>query len=227
MNQIPVLESHYKLAWWMVLAPLFGFDFVMIGCLLFIVVHVAKGYYKFERWQYTASILYVVALVVSMLGQFMLWEEIEFSRETFTFPSILIFTALVMGSVAFYIIAKRYVQTLMATRGGAVPVPLRQTKDGWISSVTGADRWLLMGDIAITALGRKYWSHRFESRVFSQVETDGEGFNIFSYLCCMFRKPLHETNNASPNVGLEYRMPKTLTRRNSGSYHDVSIEDQA
>lgn len=205
----------YSLAWWIVLAPLFAFDLIMIGCLGVILHHVIRGYYRLVSWQILSIGLYLAGIGCTMFGQFMLWEKIEYYQETFTFPSVVIFTGLLCVSVAVYIVSRHYVNRLMLTRGGAIPVPLRQTDAGWEPANLGRDRWLLLGEIELTSKGRARQILR--RRALSDLETDraGHGFNM----CCCLGS--NSPSDIYSGGNRERRLQYTLRRTTSGSYDEI------
>uniref|UniRef100_K3X654 RxLR effector candidate protein n=1 Tax=Globisporangium ultimum (strain ATCC 200006 / CBS 805.95 / DAOM BR144) TaxID=431595 RepID=K3X654_GLOUD len=216
-------EVHYPLSWWTVLAPLFTFQALMVCSLLLVLYNEFAGIYRLTRWQLGASVLYSLALVTSITGELMLLEHIDYHWGTFTFPSGLMFFGLVCASVGMYIVGRHHVEELMATRGGAVPVPLTRTTDGWITNHAVVEQWVLFGDIYLTPEGLNVRNQKaISGRRDSSVESEATGGRLVRRLKQLFGKGQpKETLTASDP---ERRIQNILRRKTSGSYSDITVE---
>ncbi|TMW56771.1 hypothetical protein Poli38472_006781 [Pythium oligandrum] len=148
--------DRFALSWWTVATPLFVFEGLMACALIVVLYHEFSGVYRMTRWQFGASALYLLALMSAVTGQLMLLENIDYHWGTITFPSALIFFGLVCASIGMYIVGRHHVQELMASKGGAVPVPLTRTNQGWITNHAVTEHWILFGDIYLTPEGLHY-----------------------------------------------------------------------
>lgn len=214
----------YPLSWWTVLAPLFAFETLMAGSLLLVLYYEFAGVYRLTRWQLGASVLYSLALVASVLGELMLLKHLDYHWGSFAFPSGLLFFGLVCASVAMYIVGRHHVDELMASRGGAVPVPLTRTTDGWITSHAVVEQWVLFGDVYLTADGLAARNQKaMASRRDSSVESsEAAGSRLLRRLKQCFgggraKQPLTASDP-------ERRIQNLLRRKTSGSYSDITVE---
>ncbi|GAB9465036.1 hypothetical protein Gpo141_00002456 [Globisporangium polare] len=217
-------EVRYPLSWWIVLAPLFVFQALMACGLVLVLYYEFAGIYRLTRWQLGASALYLLALVSGVTGELMLLKHIDYHWGTFTFPSALMFFGLVCASVGMYIVGRHHVEELMATRGGAVPVPLTRTTDGWITSHAIVEQWVLFGDVYLTPEGLSARNQNaITGRRDSSVESsEAAGGRLMRRLKQLFgRGKAKETLTASDP---ERRIQNILRRKTSGSYSDITAE---
>lgn len=217
-------EMRYPLSWWTVLAPLFVFQALMACSLVLVLYYEFTGIYRLTRWQLGASALYLLALVSGATGELMLLKHIDYHWGTFTFPSALMFFGLVCASVGMYIVGRHHVEELMATRGGAVPVPLTRTTDGWITSHAIVEQWVLFGDVYLTPEGLSARNQKaISGRRDSSVESsEAAGGRLMRRLKQLFgRGRGKQTLTASDP---ERRIQNTLRRTTSGSYSDITVE---
>jgi len=217
------------LLWSIVFAPLFAFEFLMFGSLIAVLYYEFIGFYRMEMWQLIAAVFYTIGLVCATIGQIMLLEHIELQISTIDVPSILISSGLVFASIGLYIVCRKHVAKLMASRGGAVPVPLTRTSVGWVTNYAVTDSWILLGDIDLTAdclRGRNPPHQRQHSM--SDIESDNHWCSrVFYKLCCCCRSSenrLDSIDTTSPNEHPEGRLKNTLRRTTSGSYSDVPVD---
>lgn len=195
----------------------------MVCSLVLVLYNEFAGIYRLTRWQLGASVLYSLALVTGITGELMLLEHIDYHWGTFTFPSALMFFGLVCASVGMYIVGRHHVEELMATRGGAVPVPLTRTTDGWITSHAVVEQWVLFGDIYLTPEGLNARNQKaISGRRDSSVESEATGGRLMRRLKQLFGKgPSKEPLTASDP---ERRIQNILRRKTSGSYSDITVE---
>lgn len=223
-RQFRAAEVQYPLSWWTVLAPLFVFQVIMACSLLLVLYYEFAAIYRLTRWQLGASVLYSLALVTGVTGELMLLKHLNYHWGTFTFPSGLIFFGLVCASVGMYIVGRHHVDELMATRGGAVPVPLTRTTDGWITSHAVVEQWVLFGDVYLTPEGlaarnQKALSSRRDSSVESSEAAGGRLMRRLKQ--CFGGGRSKEAFTASDP---ERRIQNLMRRTTSGSYSDITIE---
>ncbi|DBA04499.1 TPA: hypothetical protein N0F65_011047 [Lagenidium giganteum] len=227
-TKIHAPEVLYPLSWWTVMAPLFVFQVLMGACLLVVLYYEFAGIYRMTRWQLGASVLYAFALFTAVLGQLMLLENIDYHWGSIFFPSTLMFLGLVSASVAMYIVGRHHVEELMATRGGAVPVPLTKTTAGWITSHAVVENWILFGDIFLTEQGLDYRNQKNQRRN-SAVDSDTGGLAgqvpIIRRLKALFRGKRHDERDSMLGASEpERRIQNILRRKTSGSYSDIVVE---
>ncbi|EQC40900.1 hypothetical protein SDRG_01965 [Saprolegnia diclina VS20] len=218
------------LPWFTVFCPIFVWEFLMFGSLLIVLYSQAAGYYNMASSQLTATVLYTLALAAGAIGHVMLLEHMELESTSLDVPSILLFSAWVTGSLALYIISRQEVAKLMASRGGAVPVPLTRTDHGWVTNHAVTDQWMLLGDIPLTSAGLEQRGTR--KRTSSDMESDLNsqgwlwvrqvlGSRLCSWCCCLASR--HSFDASSPSEHPEGRL-KNVKRKNSGSYSDLHLD---
>ncbi|OQS01075.1 hypothetical protein THRCLA_05780 [Thraustotheca clavata] len=214
-----------QLPWFTVFCPIFVWEFLMFCSLVIVLYSQAAGYYSMGTSQLTATVLYTIALIAGAIGHVMLLEHMELESTSLDVPSILLFSAWVTGSLALYIISRQEVNKLMATRGGAVPVPLTRTDQGWVTNYAVTDPWMLLGDIPLTSSGLKQRGQR--KRTSSTIENDFTsqslmclrqlfGSRLCSFCCCLSSRQSFDSNTSDHPEG---RL-KNVKRKNSGSYSD-------
>lgn len=208
------------LSWWVVFAPLFAFELLMTGALLLVLYNEFSGIYRLTRWQLAASVLYSLALVSGASGQVMLLEQVDYHWGSFTFPSGLMLFGLVCACVAMYIVGRHHVEELMASKGGAVPVPLTRTADGWITSHAVVEQWVLFGDVHLTPQGLQLRNQKTRSN--SGVDSEAAGSRILRHVKGMLTRVTSE--DALSDNEPERRLRNVLRRKTSGSYSDVMLE---
>lgn len=214
----------YPLSWWTVLAPLFVFEALMAASLALVLYNEFAGIYRLTRWQLAASVLYSLALVTAVTGELMMLQHIDYHWGSFTFPSGLLFFGLVCASVGMYIVGRHHVDELMATRGGAVPVPLTRTTDGWITSHAVVEQWVLFGDVYLTPEGL---SARNEKTITGRRDSSAESTENAGTR--LLRRLKQLVGSATPRDVLsendpERRIQNILRRTTSGSYSDITVE---
>ncbi|ETL86685.1 hypothetical protein L917_13937 [Phytophthora nicotianae] len=207
-------------SWWIVFAPLFVFELLMTGSLLLVLYNEFAGIYRLTRWQLAASVLYSLALVAGVSGELMLLEQVDYHWGTFTFPSGMMFFGLVCACVAMYIVGRHHVEELMASKGGAVPVPLTRTADGWITSHAVVEQWVLFGDIYLTPQGLQLRNQKTRSN--SGVESEAAGSRILRQMKGLLTRVASEENIGDNDP--ERRIRNVLRRKTSGSYSDITLE---
>ncbi|CAI5725338.1 unnamed protein product [Peronospora destructor] len=208
------------MSWWVVFTPLFAFELLMAGSLLLVLYNEFSGMYRLTRWQLAASVLYTMALVAGVSGELMLLEQVNYHWGTFAFPSGMMFFGLVCACVAMYIVGRHHVEDLMASKGGAVPVPLTRTADGWITSHAIVEQWVLFGDIYLTPQGLQLRNRKTRSN--SDDESEAAGSRILRQAKEFFVR-LTSDENTSDNDP-EHRIRDALRRKTSGSYSDITVE---
>ncbi|GMF52417.1 unnamed protein product [Phytophthora fragariaefolia] len=208
------------LSWWIVFAPLFAFELLMTGALLLVLYNEFSGVYRLTRWQLAASVLYSLALVAGVSGELMLLEQVDYHWGTFTFPSGMMFFGLVCACVAMYIVGRHHVEELMASKGGAVPVPLTRTADGWITSHAVVEQWVLFGDIYLTPQGLHLRNQKTRSN--SGVESETAGSMILRQVKGLLTRVTSDDNMSENDP--ERRIRNVLRRKTSGSYSDIMLE---
>ncbi|KAG1699478.1 hypothetical protein DVH05_012891 [Phytophthora capsici] len=213
MTQPPV-------SWWIVFAPLFAFELLMTGSLLLVLYNEFSGIYRLTRWQLAASVLYSLALVSAVSGELMLLEQVDYHWGTFTFPSGMMCFGLVCACVAMYIVGRHHVEELMASKGGAVPVPLTRTADGWITSHAVVEQWVLFGDIYLTPQGLQLRNQKARSN--SGVESEAAGTRIIRQVKGLLTRVTSDENIGDNDP--EHRIRNVLRRKTSGSYSDITLE---
>jgi hypothetical protein len=206
-------------SWWIVFTPLFAFELLMAGALLLVLYNEFSGIYRLTRWQLAASVLYSLALVAAVSGELMLLEQVDYHWGTFTFPSGMMFFGLVCACVGMYIVGRHHVEELMASKGGAVPVPLTRTADGWITSHAVVEQWVLFGDIYLTPQGLQLRNQKTRSN--SGVESEAAGSRFLRQVRGMLRVTSEENMGDSDP---EHRIRNVLRRKTSGSYSDIMLE---
>lgn len=218
-------EPSYPLSWWTVAAPLFTLEALFGITLVVVLVNEFKGIYSMTRWQLGAIALYAFALISLVTGQLMLLENIDYHWGSVFFPSTMLLLGLVSASVAMYIVGRHHVQDLMATRGGAVPVPLTKTRDGWVTSHAALENWIMLGDIPLTDYGLDHRNRASQRRNSAMVEADDtqRGNSWLKHVS----KTL--TRNHKPKEALaanepERRIQNVLQRKTSGSYSDIAVD---
>jgi hypothetical protein len=232
--------SAVLLPWLTVFCPLFVLALLMFCSLMIVLYSEVAGYYQMTSAQLAASILYTLSLGTGSTGQVMLLEHIEFHSTTLDIPSIMLFSAWSMGSLALYIISRQEVKKLMASRGGAVPVPLTRTAAGsWVTNHAVTDRWMLLGDIRLTATGLE---RRSGQRKYKRTTSDMDPMDLnseswicirnmcgsrwLSWCCCCFR--FHQISDVASSDGEHHHHPesrlKNVKRKNSGSYSDLHVD---
>ncbi|KAH7474865.1 hypothetical protein PRIC1_013006 [Phytophthora ramorum] len=212
--------SEPPLSWWLVFTPLFGFELLMTGSLLLVLYNEFSGIYRLTRWQLAASVLYSLALVAGVSGELMLLEQVDYHWGTFTFPSGMMFFGLVCACVAMYIVGRHHVEELMASKGGAVPVPLTRTADGWITSHAVVEQWVLFGDIYLTPQGLHL--RNLKTRTNSGVESEAAGSRILRQMKGLLTRVTSDDNMSDNDP--ERRIRNVLRRKTSGSYSDIMLE---
>ncbi|CAH0475359.1 unnamed protein product [Peronospora belbahrii] len=220
-RRFEVLEmTKPPVSWWIVFAPLFVFELLMTGSLLLVLYNEFSGIYRLTRWQLAASVLYTMALVAGVSGELMLLEQVNYHWGTFTFPSGMMFFGLVCACVAMYIVGRHHVEELMVSKGGAVPVPLTRTADGWITSHAIVEQWVLFGDIYLTPQGLQLRNRKTRSN--SDVELEAAGSRILRQV-----KGLLTRVTSDESIGVndpEHRIYNILQRKTSGSYSDITLD---
>ena len=216
-----------KLPWIVVLGPLLALDLMMLGCITCISLYTYQGLYSLNVGQKTSLWLYNIGGIATLMGQYFFWEKVEYvAKHTVILPSVYLFTGLSLCSLSLCIIAIQLVTGLLASRGGAVPVPLRRTRDGWVPAHTGVHRWLLLGDVVITAKGKAFWNKNASEMSSttpdrnndSEVETDT---TTFSFWRKKNREPLK-----SPDLSvIESQRHFRTARKMSGVYDDDISEE--
>jgi hypothetical protein len=229
-----VESESFVLSWWTVASPLFVFEALMAVSLCIVLYYEFTGIYRMTRWQFGASALYLLALFAAVTGQLMMLEHLDYHWGTFFFPSALVFFGLVAASVAVYIVGRHHVHELMATKGGAVPVPLTRTSQGWITSHAVSEHWILFGDIYLTADGLNHRNQTGYGRRSSVAAMSAKATPAWkrvwrwclSTLCCMGGRARERgaTESQLTSSDPEQRIQNTITRRMSGSYSDIKIE---
>ncbi|KAF0698315.1 Aste57867_11035 [Aphanomyces stellatus] len=221
------------LPWLAVFSPLFALQLLLFGSLIAVLYSEVVGYYKMLPSQVGAAILYTLSLAAGAMGQVVLVEKMEFQATRMDVPSILLFSAWLTGSFGLYIVCRLEVSKLMASRGGAVPVPLTRTADGWVTNHAVTDRWILLGDIPLTDAGRDRRAGQ-RKRTASDVESEmnSEGFTWLRNLCgtswlrwccCLGSSSKQSFDAVSSDEHPENRL-KNVKRRNSGSYSDLMVD---
>lgn len=208
------------ISWWLVFAPLFVFEVLMTGSLLLVLYNEFSGIYRLTRWQLAASVLYSLALVAGISGELMLLEQVDYHWGSITFPSGLMFFGLVCACVAMYIVGRHHVEKLMASKGGAVPVPLTRTEDGWITSHAVVEQWVLFGEIFLTSQGLHVRNQKTRSN--SGVDTEIAGRRILQQVKRLLIRATSEENIGNDDP--ERRIRNILRRKTSGSYSDIVLE---
>ncbi|KAJ0405959.1 hypothetical protein P43SY_005525 [Pythium insidiosum] len=217
-------ELTFSLSWWTVTAPLFTLEGLLGVALGVVLYNEFAGIYRMTRWQLVASAIYLLALVAAVTGQLMLLEHVDYHWGTFTFPSALILLGLVAACVAMYIVGRHHVEELMASKGGAVPVPLTRTSQGWITSHAVSEHWILVGDIYLTADGlnaRNQTARRRDSLTDLDAPTWKRVWRRLRKCCGREREPPEMLTPSDP----ERRIQNLIKRRTSGSYSDIKVED--
>ncbi|KAI9916020.1 hypothetical protein PsorP6_008650 [Peronosclerospora sorghi] len=209
------------ISWWIVFAPLFTFELIMAGSLLLILYNEFSGIYRLTRSQLSASVLYTLALVAGVSGELMLLEKVDYHwGRTFTFPSGMVCFGLVCACIAMYIVGRHHVGELMASKGGAVPVPLTRTANGWITSHAIVERWLLFGDIYLTPQG--LYLRNQKARTNSSIDSEAAGRRIMRHVKGFFSRVTSEENIGDSDP--EHRLCSVLRRKTSGSYSDITLD---
>lgn len=219
----------FPLSWWLVASPLLALQFVLGSALIVVLYNEFAGVYRLTRWQLAASALYSLALVSGVTGELMLLGHADYHWGTFTFPSALVLLGLVCASVAIYIVGRYYVDELMATKGGAVPVPLTRTTDGWITGHAVIEQWVLFGDVHLTPEGLER-RNRLIARRNSAADSDNGGSSapgsrLVRWCQRVCRRVGH--GDEDPSLGErdpERRIRNLLRRKTSGSYSDLTLE---
>ena len=219
-RRVEILEmARPSVSWWLVFAPFFVFELLMAGSLLLVLYNEFSGTYRLTRWQLAASVLYTLALVAGTSGELMLLERVDYHWGTFTVPSGMMFFGLVCACVAMYIVGRHHVEELMASRGGAVPVPLTRTADGWITSHAVVEQWVLLGDIYLTPQGLRV--RNWKKRSTLGIESEPAGSRILRQVKGLLTRATSEENIGDNDP--EHRICKLL-RKTSGSYSDITVE---
>ena len=143
---------------------------------------------------------------------------------TFNFPSACVLLGIFGICIGVYTVGKHHVKVLMATRGGAVPVSLTRTKQGWITNHSMVEHWSLFGEIYLTAYGlRKRQSHK-EKRGSSQVDSSRDlllRWPLLTLFTKVFQRLSKKPHlDESPDI-LER---KYGGRRTSGIYSNITTE---
>ncbi|ETV97776.1 hypothetical protein H310_09129 [Aphanomyces invadans] len=230
------------LPWVGVFAPLFVLQLLLFGSLVVVLYMQAAGLYKLNQTQVRATALYTVALVAVTIGQVMLVQHMEAQAGPATttsemdVPSLLLFTGWVLASSGLYLVCRQEVMKLMASRGGAVPVPLTRTAGGWVTHHAVVDRWMLLGDIALTDVGLARRAAGDRMRTVSDIEGEmnSDGYtclrHIFTstwlrWMCCLGNTTTRRTSDSLREEQMpEGRLKVSKPRRNSGSYSMVDVE---
>jgi hypothetical protein len=222
----------YVLSWWVVFAPLFAFEALMFGSLMVVLCNEFQGIYRLTRWQLGASVLYTLSLFAGVIGEIMMLKQIDYRWGTLTFASAFVFSSLVCASIALYIVGKYHVESLMASKGGAVPVPLTKTENGWITNHAIVEQWILLGDIYLTNEGLEQRNRK--KRCNSDVESSqwmmslGKRGSVLDRLRTWWSKPSKSLGSSTgANNGKddpESRLYNMMRRRTSGSYSDIKVE---
>lgn len=235
-------STKYPLPWWAVATPLFTLELLLGAALLVVLYNEFSGVYRLARWQLAASALYSLAFVAAVAGEVLLLIEermgpkrlMELHWGARTFPSALVFFGLICASIAVYIVGRYYVEQLMATKGGAMPVPLTRTTDGWITSHAVIEQWVLFGDIYLTPAGlerrnRNLQMQRRNSAVDSDNGGSGQsaGTRIVSWFQRICGRVSHRDDESSAlgDRDPERRLRNMVIRRKtSGSYSDITLD---
>ncbi|CAI5722488.1 unnamed protein product [Hyaloperonospora brassicae] len=219
-RRVEILEiARPPVSWWIVFAPFFAFELLMAGSLLRVLYNEFSGIYRLTRWQLAASGLYTLALVTGTSGELMLLKQVDYHWGTFTLPSGMMFVGLVCACVAMYIVGRHHVEELMASKGGAVPVPLTRTADGWITSHAIVEQWVLLGDITLTPQGLRVRNRKTRSNL--GAESEAAGSHILRQMKGLLTRATSEENIGDNDP--ERRICKVL-RKTSGSYSDITVE---
>ncbi|KAG9415984.1 hypothetical protein AC1031_000374 [Aphanomyces cochlioides] len=230
-NKTLPLASAGFIGWSIAFSPLFVLQLLLCGSLLVVLYSEAAGIYKMNSTQLGATVLYTISLGTAAIGQVMLLEHIEFQVTKMDVASILLFVAWLAGSCGLYLICRQEVAKLMASRGGAVPVPLTRTAQGWVTNHAVTDRWMLLGDIPLTEVGlaTRYGNRK---RTASDIESElnSEGYTWLRQMCsidtlrrwCCWRHR-QSMDALSSDEHPEGRL-KNIKRCNSGSYSDVAVD---
>ncbi|KAJ8535006.1 hypothetical protein ON010_g13734 [Phytophthora cinnamomi] len=108
----------------------------------------------------------------------------------------------------------------MASKGGAVPVPLTRTADGWITSHAVVEQWVLFGDIYLTQQGLHLRNQKTRSN--SGVESETAGSRILRQVKGLLTRVTSDDNMSENDP--ERRIRNVLRRKTSGSYSDIMLE---
>lgn len=222
--------STFPLSWWTVFAPLFTLEALLALALCVVLYYEFTGIYRLTRWQLGASVLYALALIPGCAGELMLLEHMNYHWGTIAFPSALMFFGLVCASVAIYIVGRHHVQELMATRGGAVPVPLTRTSEGWITSHAVVEQWVLFGDIHLTQKGLRYRNEQKKAnqssggRRNSDSETESAGARLMRRLKQLLRRGRSHEEESLSRDDPERRIQNMRQRKTSGSYSEINVD---
>lgn len=235
----------YPLPWWVVASPLLALELLLGGGLLVVLYNEFSGVYRLARWQLAASALYALAFVAGVTGEVLLLVDDRMEEERFkelrwgarTFPSALVFFGLLCASVAIYIVGRYYVAQLMATKGGAMPVPLTRTSDGWITSHAVIEQWVLFGDVYLTPVGLERRNRSLQQqRRNSAVDSDngmagGASHSAGSRIANWFQRICGRVSHRDDeSAALGDRDPErrlrnmVVRRKTSGSYSDLTLE---
>ncbi|RHY85908.1 hypothetical protein DYB26_003716 [Aphanomyces astaci] len=229
------------LPWVAVFAPLFVLQLVLFGSLAVVLYMQAAGLYRLNSTQVRATALYSIALVAATTGQIMLVQHMELQQGAdgvtsteMDVPSLLLFTAWIVASAGLYIVCRQEVAKLMASRGGAVPVPLTRTADGWVTNHAVMDRWMLLGDVSLTGVGLARRSAGVRKRTASDIEGEmnSEGYSWLRHVftstwlrcCCCLGSTTRDLVPDDQIPEGRLNTSGTKARRNSGSYSNVFVE---
>lgn len=214
-------KTVFTLSWWTVATPVFVLEFLMACALGVVLYHEFAGVYRLTRWQLSASALYFLAVIASVTSQFMLLEHLNYHWGTCTFPIALLFFGFVCTSIAMYIVGRHHVEEFMATKGGAVPVPLTRTSQGWVTNHAVTDHWIMFGDIYLTADGLNIRNQRSHGRRNSIIEM--EQISLWKRVSRFIRRVFGQ-GTIPTEIDERESYQKSILRRTSGSYSDIKID---
>ncbi|CCI44769.1 unnamed protein product [Albugo candida] len=215
----------FPLSWWTVLTPLLALEALMALNLGVILYNEFSGIYRMTKWQLCAAVLYTVGLIMMITGQLLLLlYKIDIRWGTFNFPSACVLLGIFGICIGIYTVGKHHVKVLMATRGGAVPVPLTRTKQGWITNHAMVEHWSLFGEIYLTAYGLRKRQHHKEKRVPSQVDSSRDLFLRWPLLTIFTKMFQRFSKKPDPDESPDMLARQYGGRRTSGIYSNISTE---